>query len=134
MSGWRWLAAAPTAAVLLAGTAGCSSPAKPAAPHSPTAAQSPAAAKKTQRTSAVRGVVTAVTAASITVRAENGAVRTFPFGLKTRVRRDGADASVADLRVGERVAIFVGSGGQGVRRIIIRTGGSSPSPSLDPVG
>lgn len=120
MTGCRRLAAASTAVLLVLGGAGCSSNDQAEAKPNPTSSRS------SSRAAPVRGVVTAVTDASVTVRGEDGAAHTFRFGLKTKVRRAGADASVADLHLGDRIAVYGGTGDSAVRRILIRAG-SSPA-------
>lgn len=127
MSGWRRLAAVSGAGLLLCAGTGCSSDDRHAT------APLPRSSASSSRAAAVRGVVTAVTDASLTVRGEDAKVHVFRFGLKTKVRRGGADASVADLHVGDRVAVFGGTGEQAVRRIVIRGGTGAPT-SPDPTG
>lgn len=111
--------------LVLAGATGCGAKSHPSAASSrkPT----PTAGASHQAPTA-RGTVTAITAASITIRESSGATQQFTLGRKTRVRQNGAAASVADLSVGEKVAVFVDGTGSTARRIVIRSGGGSSSP------
>lgn len=118
MNSRRWPGAVLTAALLLAGAAACAEGPGAGAAH-------PHSSSSSNREAPVRGTVTSVTAASITVRAEDGAVHEFRFGLATKVRRQGSDSSVATLHVGDNVSVFGGTGSSPVRRIVIR--GTGPA-------
>jgi len=55
----------------------------------------------------VRGVVTAVSAQSVTVELANKTTKTLSIDAKTSVETAGKSAHVADLKVGDRVVIDV---------------------------
>ena len=55
----------------------------------------------------VRGVVTAVSAQSVTVELANKTTKTLSIDAKTAVETAGKSAHVADLKVGDRVVIDV---------------------------
>lgn len=55
----------------------------------------------------VRGVVTQVSAQSITVQTTEKATRTLTLSPKTLFKQAGKDAHLSDLRVGDRVVVDV---------------------------
>ena len=55
----------------------------------------------------VRGVVTQVSAQSITVQLANKTSKTLTFSSKTTFERAGKPAAMADVKVGDRVVIDV---------------------------
>jgi len=67
----------------------------------------------------VRGAVTAVGSASVTVQAEDGYTATFSTDGKTRVRGSDAD-SLSDVKVGARAAVVgVKDAGAVVARVVL---------------
>ena len=81
----------------------------------------------------VVGSVTKVSSNSITVKDPGGALTTYTLSGSTVVRKDGADASVASLAVGENVAVMVAATGStsAVTIVIVPAG---MSPGEDPGG
>ena len=55
----------------------------------------------------IRGVVTSVSAQSVTVDVGNKATKTFTLTAKTTIQLGGKPAHVADVKVGDRVVIDV---------------------------
>lgn len=55
----------------------------------------------------VRGVVTQVTAKSVTVQLADNTTKTLTFSAKTTFARAGKPAAMTDLKVGDRVVIDV---------------------------
>jgi hypothetical protein len=55
----------------------------------------------------VRGVVTQVTAKSVTVQQADNTTKTLTFNAKTTFERAGKPAAMTDLKVGDRVVIDV---------------------------
>ena len=53
----------------------------------------------------ISGTVTAVSASSITVKASNGATRTFAVDASTTVAKDGSAATIAGITVGDSVHV-----------------------------
>jgi hypothetical protein len=118
VSGRRRLGVVLAAALLLSSATACANGAGAGGTQQ-------ASSGGSDREAPVRGTVTSVTAASLTVLAEDGAVHNYRFGLATRVRRHGSDSSVAALHVGDSVSVFGGAGDSTVRRIVVRGAGST---------
>ncbi len=118
MSGRHRLGTVLATGLLLTGATACANGARAGGTH-------PVSPPRADREAPVRGTVTSVTAASLTVLAEDGAVHNFRFGLATRVHRHGSDSSVAALHVGDSVSVFGGAGDSTVRRIVVRGAGST---------
>ena len=55
----------------------------------------------------IRGVVTNISAQSVTVQIDNKATKTLTFTAKTTFQLGGKTAHLADLKVGDRVVIDV---------------------------
>jgi hypothetical protein len=55
----------------------------------------------------VRGVVTQLTAKSVTVQTADNTTKTLTFSAKTTFERSGKPAAMGDLKVGDRVVIDV---------------------------
>ncbi|HEY2152799.1 MAG TPA: hypothetical protein VGH34_18460 [Vicinamibacterales bacterium] len=55
----------------------------------------------------VRGVVTQVSAQSITVKATDASTKTLTIDEKTTVKKAGKPAAVADIKAGDRVVVDV---------------------------
>lgn len=124
MSGRHRLGTVLATGVLLTGVTACADGVRAGGTH-------PVPAHSSDREAPVRGTVTAVTAASITVRAPDGAVYDFRFGLVTKVRRHGSDSSVASLAVGDNVSVFGGTGSSSVRRIVVLGSGAGAAAGAD---
>ena len=58
----------------------------------------------------VRGVVTQISAQSITVQLANNTSKTLTLNAKTTVERAGKPAAMSDVKVGDRVVIDVPKG------------------------
>ena len=52
------------------------------------------------------GMITSVTATSVTAKASDGYTQTWALGSTTRVRADGSKGSVSDLKVGQTVRLL----------------------------
>ena len=79
----------------------------------------------------VVGSVTAVSSNSITVKDPSGALTTYTLSGSTVVRKDGADATVASLAVGDNVAVMVAAtGSTAAVTIVIVPAGMSPGEDL----
>ena len=55
----------------------------------------------------IRGVVTSISAQSVTVEVANKATKTFTLTAKTTIQSSGKPAHLADVKVGDRVVIDV---------------------------
>jgi hypothetical protein len=55
----------------------------------------------------VRGVVTEVSAQSITVKATDATTKTLTIDQKTTVKKSGKAAAIADIKVGDRVVVDI---------------------------
>ena len=55
----------------------------------------------------IRGVVTSISAQSVTVEVANKATKTFTLTAKTTIQLSGKPAHLADVKVGDRVVIDV---------------------------
>jgi hypothetical protein len=55
----------------------------------------------------VRGVVTEVSAQSITVKATDATTKTLTVDQKTTVKKSGKAAAIADIKVGDRVVVDI---------------------------
>lgn len=58
----------------------------------------------------VRGVVTQISATSVTVQTTDKATKTLAITATTKFQKSGASATAADLKVGDRVVIDVPKG------------------------
>lgn len=65
----------------------------------------------------VRGVVTAITAKSITIQLQDNKTRTLTLTAKSAFEKSGDPAQIKDLKVGERVVIDVPKGTSEARLI-----------------
>ena len=74
----------------------------------------------------VRGVVTQISAQSITVQTADKAAKTLALTEKTAFRRAGKSANLADVKVGDRVVIDVPA--KTTNALLIQIGGAKSSP------
>jgi hypothetical protein len=73
----------------------------------------------------VRGVVTAVSAQSITVQTAGKATKTLTLTDKTEFKRGKQKATVADVKVGDRVVIDVPE--KSTQAVEVTIGGAAPT-------
>ena len=74
----------------------------------------------------VRGVVTQISAQSITVQTADKATKTLTLTDKTTIQRDGKSAQLADVKVGDRVVIDVPQ--KTSNALLIQIGAAKSSP------
>jgi hypothetical protein len=70
----------------------------------------------------VRGVVTAVSAQSVTVQLADKSTKTLSIGAKTEFENAGKPAHVGDVKIGDRVVIDVPEHGTNALLIKVGTG------------
>lgn len=80
----------------------------------------------------VRGTVTAVSATSITVRADDGTTTTVPVSSSTEVVVDGARATIAEVRRGDVAMVHVIPDGSGTVAERVLVGVPSGGPGFGP--
>jgi phosphate/sulfate permease len=74
----------------------------------------------------VRGIVTQISAQSITVQTADKATKTLALSEKTGFRRAGKNANLADVKVGDRVVIDVAA--KTTNALLIQIGAAKSSP------
>ena len=74
----------------------------------------------------VRGVVTQVSAQSITVQLANNTTKTLTVSVKTTFERAGKPAAMTDLKVGDRVVVDVPKNSSAALEVQI---GTAPKPA-----
>jgi hypothetical protein len=73
----------------------------------------------------IRGIVTNLTATSVSIETPQKATKTVTFDEKTTFERSGKAAKLADLKVGDRVVIDVRKGT--LQASLIRFGAAKPA-------
>ena len=75
----------------------------------------------------IRGIVTSISAQSVTVEVANKATKTFTLTAKTTIQLSGKPAHLADVKVGDRVVIDVPE--KTTQALLIQIGAAPKAPA-----